>query len=43
VETNENGQYLKALAINNKEVKSEVKQYLQKWSESMNTPVVFIE
>ena len=43
VEQNENGQYLKAIAINNKEVTNEVKQYLQKWSESMNTPVILIE
>ena len=40
---NENGQYLKAIRINNKEVTSEVKQYLQKWSEGMNTPVIFVE
>lgn len=43
VEQNENGQYLKALRINNKEIKNEVKQYLQEWSERMNTPVIFIE
>ncbi len=43
VENNPNGQHLKVLPINNKEIKPEVKQYLQKWSESMNTPVIFIE
>jgi Fe-S-cluster containining protein len=43
VEQNENGQYLKVLRINNKEIKNEIKQYLQEWSERMNTPVIFIE
>jgi len=36
-------QYLKVLPINNKEMNSEVRQYLQNWSEKMNTPVVFVE
>ena len=42
VEQNENGQFLKALRINNKEITDEVKRYLQVWSEKMNTPVIFI-
>jgi len=33
----------KVLPINNKELNDEVKQYLQNWSEKMNTPVVFVE
>jgi Fe-S-cluster containining protein len=43
VEQNENGQYLKVLKINNKEIPSEVRKYLQDWSEKMNTPVIFID
>jgi hypothetical protein len=43
VEGSGDGQYLKVLPINNKEMNSEVKQYLQNWSEKMNTPVVFVE
>jgi hypothetical protein len=43
VEQNENGQYLKAVAINNKQIDSEVKQYFQEWSDKMNTFVIFVE
>lgn len=43
VEQNENGQYLKVLLINNKELNNEVKYYLKEWSEKMNTPVIFVE
>ncbi len=43
VEGSGDGQYLKVLPINNKELNDEVKQYLQNWSEKMNTPVVFVE
>ena len=43
VEQNENGQYLKAIAINNKQMNNKVKQYLQEWSDKMNTSVIFIE
>lgn len=43
VEQNNEKQYLKVLRINNKEINSEVKQYLQEWSEKMNTPVIFVE
>jgi Fe-S-cluster containining protein len=43
VENNKIGQYLKVIAINNKEIKSEIKQYFNEWSEKMNTPVIFVE
>ena len=43
VEINENGQYLKALAINNKKITPIVKKYLEDWGEKMNTLVIFVE
>jgi hypothetical protein len=43
VEGTGDNQYLKVLPINNKEMNPEVRQYLQNWSEKMNTPVVFVE
>jgi hypothetical protein len=43
VEQNERGQFLKAIAINSKQIDNEVRQYLQEWSDKMNTPVIFVE
>ena len=43
VENNERGQYLRVLPINTKEINGEVKKYLTKWSDKMNTPVIFVE
>jgi len=43
VENNENGQYLKALAINNMKMNPDVKKYLQNWGDKMNTSVIFVE
>lgn len=43
VEGTGDSQYLKVLPINNKELNNEVKQYLENWSEKMNTPVIFAE
>ena len=37
------GKFLRVFPINNKEINSEVKHYLQEWSEKMNIPVVFVE
>lgn len=42
VERNENGQYLKVLKIKKEEeINTDIIEYLQKWSEKMNTPVVY--
>ena len=43
VENGKNGQYLKVLSINNTEVDSSVKSFLESWGEKMNTPVVFVQ
>jgi hypothetical protein len=43
VEKNQNGQYLRVLPINTKELNDEVKRYLINWSEKMNTPIIFVE
>jgi hypothetical protein len=43
VEQNAGGQYLKAIAINNKQISDKVRSYLQDWSSKMNTPVIFVE
>jgi len=43
VEQNENGQYLKAIGINNRKMNPDVKNYLEKWGEKMNTLVIFVE
>jgi hypothetical protein len=43
VEQNENGQYLKAVAINNKNIPDDVKDWFIKWGEKMNTPVLISE
>lgn len=43
VEQNENGQYLKAIPINNTKISSEIKNWLSDWSEKMNTPVFISE
>lgn len=43
VENNENGQYLKAIEIdNNNRINIDIKKYLKEWGEKMNTPVVYI-
>lgn len=42
VENNEDGQYLKAIAINNQVMSEDVVSYLRNWSEKMNTSVMFI-
>ena len=41
VEQNENGQYLKVLKIKD-EINTDIIEYLQKWSEKMNTPIVYL-
>ena len=43
VEQNENGQYLKVLLINNEEIDTKTKEWLNDWSEKMNTPVLIVE
>jgi len=40
VESNEEGQYLKVLEIN--EINRNAIEYLRKWSERMNTPIVYL-
>jgi hypothetical protein len=40
VENNEEGQYLKVLEIN--EINRNAIEYLRKWSERMNTPIVYL-
>jgi hypothetical protein len=40
VETNHMGQYLKVLPINNKKISDEMVDWLNNWSEKMNTPIV---
>lgn len=40
VESNEMGQYLKLISIN-EEIDQKVLNYFKMWSESMNTPVVY--
>ena len=43
VENNEEGQYLKVLEIENKtQINTKVIEYLKKWSERMNTPIVYL-
>lgn len=42
VETDEVGQYLKVIPINNKKIDNDVKQYLIDWGEKMNTRVLFL-
>ena len=36
-------EFLRAFPINNTEINTEVKQYLQEWSEKMNTPVFILD
>jgi Fe-S-cluster containining protein len=43
VEQNENGQYLKAIGINNKRITDDVKNWFIKWGEKMNTPILISE
>jgi Fe-S-cluster containining protein len=43
VEQNENGQYLKAVGINNKKISADVKDWFIKWGEKMNTPIMISE
>lgn len=41
VETNKEGQqYLKAIPINNKKIDRKILDYLNTWSEKMNTPIL---
>jgi len=43
VEHNESGQYLKAISINNKRISNQTKEWLNNWSEKMNTPIIIVE
>ena len=43
VESNNNGQYLKVIPINNKKISNEIKMWLKDWSEKMNTPIIISE
>ena len=43
VENNQNGQYLKVLSINSKKISEKDIQWLNNWSEKMNTPVLIVE
>ena len=43
VEQNENGQYLKAVGINNKKISTDIKDWFIKWGEKMNTPILIVE
>lgn len=43
VETNQYGQYLKVLPINNKKIDNKVRNILMEWSQKMNTPVLIVE
>jgi hypothetical protein len=43
VESNDSGQYIKVLPINNKTISQDVKNWFQDWSEKMNAPVIFLE
>lgn len=42
VENNEDGQYLKVIALNNTVMNKDVVSYLKTWCEKMNTPVIFV-
>ncbi len=42
VENNEQGQYLKILEINNKDIDDNIKSYLINWGNKMNTPIIFV-
>jgi Fe-S-cluster containining protein len=42
VEQNENGQYLKVLAIDKNNINNNIIEYFNKWGERMNTPVIFV-
>lgn len=42
VERKEDVQYLKVIPINNKEIDTEIRDYLITWGEKMNAPIVFV-
>jgi len=43
VEQNGNGQYLKVLPINNMKISDQIREWMNNWSEKMNTPVLIID
>ena len=42
VENNENGQYLKVMEIDKTKINTNMIDYLKRWSEAMNTPIVYV-
>jgi Fe-S-cluster containining protein len=43
VENNENGQYLKILEITADKLNNDIVEYFNKWSERMNTSVIYLK